>query len=81
MAKCTFCGKEEDCETRNVEGYEILTSCEDCEREIREKIITCSICGENFHESEVNIIDYDLDLCVSCEKAFLEKRVNHEKRS
>lgn len=33
--RCTFCGREEDERTKFVEGYEILESCKDCEREIR----------------------------------------------
>lgn len=38
-----------------------------------ESIITCSVCGNNFEEGDVNIIDYDLDLCTECEKEFLAK--------
>lgn len=34
-----------------------------------ESIITCSVCGLNFDEGDVNIIDYELDLCVQCEKS------------
>lgn len=33
-----------------------------------ETLITCSVCGITFEEEEVNITDYDLDLCVTCEK-------------
>ncbi|MDC3424228.1 hypothetical protein NC797_06865 [Aquibacillus sp. 3ASR75-11] len=39
---------------------------------VDETIITCSVCGRNFDEGDVNIIDYDLDLCISCEKKHLE---------
>lgn len=39
-----------------------------------ETIITCSECGKNFDEADVNIIDYDLDLCISCEKKHLAKQ-------
>lgn len=33
----------------------------------REDDITCSICGDTFEESKVNIVDYDDDVCVGCE--------------
>lgn len=33
----------------------------------REDDITCSICGDTFEELKVNIVDYDDDICVSCE--------------
>jgi hypothetical protein len=35
---------------------------------IDESIITCSVCGKSFDEADVNIIDYDLELCIECEK-------------
>ena len=34
----------------------------------REDYITCSICGNSFEESKVNIVDYDDDVCVNCEE-------------
>ena len=33
---------------------------------VDETVITCSVCGLNFDEANVNIIDYDLDLCGIC---------------
>lgn len=36
-----------------------------------ESVITCSSCGFSFDEGDVNIIDYDLDLCIQCEKEHL----------
>ncbi|RKJ45990.1 DUF3850 domain-containing protein, partial [Butyricicoccus sp. 1XD8-22] len=39
---------------------------------IDESIITCSGCGLDFDEGDVNIIDYDLDLCIQCEKKYLK---------
>jgi len=34
----------------------------------REDDITCSICGDSFEESKVNIVDYEDDVCVNCEE-------------
>lgn len=36
MNKCTFCGREDDQDTKVVGGYEILECCTDCEVEINE---------------------------------------------
>ncbi|MFS0783325.1 hypothetical protein [Bacillus sp. 1P06AnD] len=41
--------------------------------EMDETIITCSMCGKNYEEEDVNIIDYDLDLCIHCEKEHLKQ--------
>ena len=35
--------------------------------ELDREDITCSICGDTFGESKVNIVDYDDDVCVGCE--------------
>lgn len=37
MNKCTFCGREDDCGTSFVNGYEILESCTDCKEELIEQ--------------------------------------------
>ncbi|MFT9494341.1 MULTISPECIES: hypothetical protein [Bacillota] len=29
---------------------------------------TCGNCGKTFHENEINMIDYDIDVCGKCEK-------------
>ncbi|MFJ8100219.1 hypothetical protein [Lysinibacillus sp. NPDC096212] len=34
--------------------------------------ITCSICGENFNEADVNIVDYPDDVCINCEPNYGE---------
>lgn len=34
MERCTFCGNEQDCDTKVVGGYTILEVCETCEEEI-----------------------------------------------
>ncbi|MEK5217724.1 hypothetical protein [Psychrobacillus sp. FSL H8-0487] len=39
-----------------------------------ELIITCSVCGGDFDELDVNIIDYELDLCLECEKKHLKTK-------
>lgn len=31
---------------------------------------TCSVCGYTFHENDINMIDYEMDLCVLCELQF-----------
>jgi hypothetical protein len=50
---------------------------------VDETVITCSVCGLNFDEADVNIIDYDLDLCGKCEekhkKEMSEKNMANEK--
>ena len=36
-----------------------------------ETIITCQGCGNSFDEEKVNIVDYELDLCLECEAKHL----------
>jgi len=36
MNRCTFCGNKDNTDTRVVNGYTILESCEDCERDIKD---------------------------------------------
>ncbi|WP_324655086.1 hypothetical protein [Bacillus paranthracis] len=57
--KCTFCGKTDTCDTKNVGGYEVLESCTDCEKEILEgneedevpeELYLCNGCDEMYHE-------------------------------
>ncbi|WP_236686949.1 hypothetical protein [Ornithinibacillus contaminans] len=33
-----------------------------------EELATCSVCGNEFEETEINMTDYELDLCSTCEK-------------
>lgn len=40
--------------------------------EANEYIATCSTCGLDFNETEINMIDYDFDLCEKCEKEHLK---------
>jgi hypothetical protein len=47
------------------EGLEVVIV--DFDNEEAEDIATCAYCGKDFPESEVNMIDYDLDTCVTCE--------------
>lgn len=35
--------------------------------EMKERKATCAECGKTFDECEVNMIDYDIDLCAKCE--------------
>lgn len=37
-----------------------------------EYIATCQLCGLNFDETEINMIDYELDLCGKCEIDYLK---------
>ena len=39
---------------------------------MKESIFTCSVCGNDYIETDVNIVDYDLDVCVECEKTMKE---------
>lgn len=32
--------------------------------------ITCSICGKDFDEADVNIVDYPDDVCINCKKTY-----------
>lgn len=41
-------------------------------------IATCSVCGLDFDETDINMTDYDLDLCTKCEKEY--KEVNKMKK-
>ncbi|MGY3386822.1 hypothetical protein ACVWZB_004776 [Paenibacillus polymyxa] len=34
------------------------------------EIATCLICNRNYHEGAVNMIDYDVDVCVHCEPQY-----------
>lgn len=45
----------------------------------REDDITCSICGESFEESLVNIVDYDDDVCVKCEENYINAKEKKER--
>lgn len=45
---------------------------------VDESVITCSVCSLNFDELDVNIIDYDLDLCITCEKKHLDSLNTHD---
>lgn len=31
---------------------------------------TCASCGNDFEETEINMIDYEIDLCIECEKEY-----------
>lgn len=33
-----------------------------------QELATCGVCGIDFHENDVNMLDYDVDTCVYCEK-------------
>jgi len=35
-----------------------------------DKTITCSVCDKNYDEADVNIVDYDDDVCIICEKTY-----------
>lgn len=32
-----------------------------------EYLATCAYCGKTVHENEINMVDYDLDICTVCE--------------
>jgi hypothetical protein len=69
---CPMCHEKilpcNQCESRN---------CAECPLENIEldEIATCSICGISTHENNINMIDYDLDVCTKCEKEGKHKKV------
>lgn len=36
-----------------------------------EEIVTCSLCGDSYHENDVNMNDYEEDVCKNCLPAFI----------
>ncbi|ALC85935.1 hypothetical protein AM499_08930 [Bacillus sp. FJAT-22090] len=38
----------------------------------KEYIATCGACGKDFDEIEINMMDYEIDLCGKCEKEHLK---------
>lgn len=46
--------------------------------EWRDSVVTCSKCGLDFDEVDVNCIDYDLDLCNKCEKEYIKNLENQK---
>ncbi|KAB2329417.1 hypothetical protein [Bacillus mesophilum] len=38
-----------------------------------EEMATCGNCGEDYPESDINMIDYEIDLCGACEKEYKNK--------
>lgn len=37
-----------------------------------EHLATCSVCGLNFDETEINMDDHELDLCSDCEQEYIK---------
>lgn len=37
-----------------------------------DEIATCSVCGRDFHERDINLVDYDDDVCIVCEPHYKE---------
>ncbi len=64
---CPICG----C-LHSVPVQDGLIQCERCMTEFYPKdgvpAATCQHCGKTLPESEVNVIDYDVDTCVDCER-------------
>lgn len=52
-----------------------LENCDECKSEIEtsedEYKATCAVCGNTFDEVDVNMIDYDDDVCINCEKTYV----------
>lgn len=54
--------------------------CASCRHEIvfltddPEEIASCADCGLEYHENEVNMVDYDIDLCVNCESHYKQQQ-------
>jgi hypothetical protein len=47
-------------------GHEVIEDILEVDEFLNE-LATCGICGETFHENEINMIDYDIDTCRTCE--------------
>lgn len=37
------------------------------------EVVTCSICGIDYDEGKVNLVDYDDDVCIHCEPKYKEE--------
>jgi hypothetical protein len=37
-----------------------------------DEIATCGVCGKDYHESKINMIDYDDDVCLNCLQQYKE---------
>lgn len=35
----------------------------------QDELATCSVCGKTLHETNINMIDYDIDVCLDCEES------------
>lgn len=33
----------------------------------KQDLATCAVCGIDFHENSINMMDYPVDMCVHCE--------------
>ncbi|MGM1023152.1 MAG: hypothetical protein ACQEXV_22200 [Bacillota bacterium] len=49
----------------------------DCNKPIylcdKSEIATCLICNRNYHEGAVNMIDYEVDVCIHCEPKYKQR--------
>ncbi|MDR6779376.1 hypothetical protein J2W98_003656 [Paenibacillus peoriae] len=37
-----------------------------------DEIIMCTVCNQNYYEGDVNIVDYEDDMCILCEAKYKE---------
>ncbi len=64
MNKCTFCGREANCDTKFINGYEILDNCTDCEEELMDQ--ECN--HDNFETIPISGTDETYTICHDCGK-------------
>lgn len=63
-------------------GYDqtikLLTLIREVERRMEgageDELATCHICGKSRHENDVNLTDYEDDVCILCETEYLRER-------
>ncbi|KZE67934.1 hypothetical protein AWM68_17320 [Fictibacillus phosphorivorans] len=36
----------------------------------KDEIASCTVCKTSYHENEINMVDYDVDVCTTCEPAY-----------
>lgn len=44
------------------------------EKMMEQLIATCSVCGNDFDEVDINMMDYELDLCAKCERKYKKSK-------
>ncbi|MFB5761079.1 hypothetical protein [Paenibacillus medicaginis] len=43
----------------------------------KDEVATCAVCGQTYHENQVNLVDYEEDVCMLCEPKYKENGVDN----